>query len=337
MNYLVSIILPVYNGEAFLTKAIDSCLQQTYGNFELIIVNDCSTDNSGKIAENYKLQDSRIKVIHNRTNKKLPASLNIGHQAANGEYFTWTSDDNLLKSNFLKTLMASITLRNADIAFANYDIISSNGLVRREHVPGPLSHLLFGNTIGAAFLYNKKVFQTLNGYNEQFHLIEDYDFWLRASTKFKFIHIDANIYKYRVHKNSLSVGFWFNPDKNKQIVELTAKVYSNFCNDHNFSRKTANFLFKLNRKQLTFVNYQENFRIVKRDLQKYDELVKGSCNSSSLDKLNQIVRNYFKSDLFEKSPAILLWLMRKQPGVLFSGHYSKKESFRLIFAFLRLN
>ncbi|MFT5212615.1 MAG: glycosyltransferase involved in cell wall biosynthesis, partial [Patiriisocius sp.] len=94
-NPFVSIILPVYNGEKYLSKSIESCLNQTYRNIELIIVNDCSTDKTLEIVDGYLKLDSRIKVLTNSANKRLPASLNIGHLQAQGDYITWTSDDNL--------------------------------------------------------------------------------------------------------------------------------------------------------------------------------------------------------------------------------------------------
>ena len=96
----------MYNGEQYLTQAIGSCLQQTYKNIELIIVNDCSTDATLSIAKSFADNDSRVKVITNEINKRLPASLNIGHNIAKGEFLTWTSDDNLylkLKKKMFQT------------------------------------------------------------------------------------------------------------------------------------------------------------------------------------------------------------------------------------------
>jgi len=78
MQPKVSIVLPVYNGAKYLRESVDSCLAQTFSNWELIIVNDCSTDESSAIAEEYAAKDERIRVIHNETNLKLPASLNAG-------------------------------------------------------------------------------------------------------------------------------------------------------------------------------------------------------------------------------------------------------------------
>ena len=102
----VSIVLPVYNGEQFLSLSIESVLSQTYQNWELIIVNDCSTDNSPAIMEKYVEKDPRIRIIHNAENQKLPESLNIGFRAARGDYFTWTSDDNMYKPDAIETMVS---------------------------------------------------------------------------------------------------------------------------------------------------------------------------------------------------------------------------------------
>ena len=94
MKFCRSIVLPTYNGEEFLSNSIESVINQTFQDWELIIVNDCSTDNSLSIAEEYFKKDNRIRIINNAENKKLPESLNIGFREAKGDYFTWTSDDN---------------------------------------------------------------------------------------------------------------------------------------------------------------------------------------------------------------------------------------------------
>ena len=104
-RYKVSIILPVYNGEKYLSLAIESILKQTYKNFELIIIDDCSSDQTHSIALKYKEKDSRVRVYRNKTNSKLPVSLNAGFHVATGELFTWTSDDNILKPETIETMV----------------------------------------------------------------------------------------------------------------------------------------------------------------------------------------------------------------------------------------
>ena len=84
----ISIVLPTFNGERYLKSSIHSILSQTFPDWELIIVDDCSTDGTADIIKRYAQSDSRIRVIRNEKNQKLPGSLNIGFSVAKGEYLT---------------------------------------------------------------------------------------------------------------------------------------------------------------------------------------------------------------------------------------------------------
>jgi glycosyltransferase involved in cell wall biosynthesis len=201
---LVSIILPVYNGEKYMADSIESCLCQSYSNIELIIVNDCSTDHSLEIAKSYADKDSRIRIVNNEVNKKLPSSLNVGHREAKGDYITWTSDDNKYKSSAIEKYLMEIQNNKVDIVYSNFDWIDENGAFKSKRVLPPLEYLIWGNVFGASFMYSKKVFQELDGYNEKLFLVEDYDFWIRAILKFKSCKIEESLYLYREHTSSLT-------------------------------------------------------------------------------------------------------------------------------------
>ena len=120
---MISIVLPVYNGERNLADSIVSCLEQTYRNFEIIIVNDCSTDRTLQIATEFALKDDRIKIVSNSTNRKLPASLNVGFKHSKGDFLTWTSDDNRYKPNALAEMLNQIMQNIADLVYADYDVV----------------------------------------------------------------------------------------------------------------------------------------------------------------------------------------------------------------------
>ena len=92
MNSLISIIVPVYNVEKYLNECIDSIIAQTYSNIEIILVNDGSTDASGKICDEYAEKDGRIKVIH-QVNAGLSAARNAGMAVATGEYLYFVDSD----------------------------------------------------------------------------------------------------------------------------------------------------------------------------------------------------------------------------------------------------
>src|SRR3990170_3452478 len=106
----VSIVLPTYNGEKYIRQSIDSCLNQTHENIELIIVDDCSIDNTPEIIKSYK--DSRVKSLRHDQNKFLPHALNTGFSNATGEYLTWTSDDNYYAKEAIEKMVSFLKNRN---------------------------------------------------------------------------------------------------------------------------------------------------------------------------------------------------------------------------------
>lgn len=128
MSDLISVVLPTFNGEKYLRESLDSILAQSYANWELIIVNDASTDSTLNIANEYAKKDKRICIINNESNQKLPKSLNIGFANAKGGYLTWSSDDNRYKPQaFEKMLNVLKTNPNFDMVHCDFDYINENG------------------------------------------------------------------------------------------------------------------------------------------------------------------------------------------------------------------
>lgn len=216
----VSIVLPTYNGQDNLEKSIESIIRQTYINWELIIVDDCSTDLTKEIANDYAEKDKRIKVISNERNMKLPKSLNIGFQNAEGEYYTWTSDDNLYKENAIEIMVNFLKNEpDYDMVYCDTVLINGNGdIIRENPLPEP-EKLILGNTVGACFLYRCQIAKKIGGYDEDLFLAEDYEYWLRMSQHAKIKHISEGLYFYRCHEKSLS------STRLADIKKQTAKVW----------------------------------------------------------------------------------------------------------------
>jgi glycosyltransferase involved in cell wall biosynthesis len=214
---LVTIVLPTFNGEKYITETIHSCLNQTFKNIELIIVNDSSTDNTYSIISELSKQDERIRIINNESNKKLPASLNIGFENAKGELFTWISDDNFFAPDAIET-MASVLLKNidVDIVYSSYYFIDETGNLIDKFGCSP-EELIFKCAPGACFLYKRSVHEELRGFDITKFRMEDMDFWLRASTKFKYKYIDnVDLYYYRKHSDSLTANIFSDPSLYKE-------------------------------------------------------------------------------------------------------------------------
>ena len=202
----VSIVLPTYNGERYIRESIDSILKQSFTDWELIVVNDCSIDSTLRIVSEYAEADERIRIINNEVNKKLPASLNIGFRNAQGEYLTWTSDDNRYLPDAIG-IMVDYLEKNCDTVMVctGMNIIDSVNVYVRTQPRYDSLKMYFNNYVGACFMYRKAVLKEVGEYDVSRFLVEDYDYWLRILFYYKKIgYIDDIQYLYRLHENSLT-------------------------------------------------------------------------------------------------------------------------------------
>lgn len=221
-NPLVSIILPTYNGERYIGESVASIISQTYSNWELIIVDDNSTDKTPKIIDELKLSDARIKVIHNLENKKLPEALNIGFGKANGDLFTWTSDDNIYLPDALSELVKLfISDGNLGFAFSSQEIIDGDGKTKESSLPKyKPADLAYKNICGGCFMYTREAAEMVGFYDSALFCAEDYDYFCRLALKTKILYYPKILYKYRKHSKNLSVTKENIADKNANIVRL---------------------------------------------------------------------------------------------------------------------
>ena len=207
MKKLVSIVLPTYNGEQWLRQAVESVLSQTYKELELICVNDASVDATASILEGFSQKDNRVKVITNKTNQKLPQSLNIGFAQAKGEYFTWTSDDNWYEPEAIEKMVNYLEKNPQDgMVMCDYKWINNatgcNSIIHL--LPDPVD-ILIRNSVGACFLYRREIAQKVGGYDPNKFLVEDWDYWLRLRLCAPIGKLDECLYNYRFHAKSLTV------------------------------------------------------------------------------------------------------------------------------------
>lgn len=118
-NQLISVIVPVYNVEEYLKQCLDSILEQTFSNYEVILVNDGSTDSSGLICQEYAEKDSRIRYFE-KENGGLSDARNYGIEQAQGEYLTFVDSDDFLDKMHLNVLYTALVSNNVDISIVNY-------------------------------------------------------------------------------------------------------------------------------------------------------------------------------------------------------------------------
>lgn len=127
-NPLISIIVPIYNVEKYLAKCIESILNQTYTNFELILVDDGSPDNCGKICDSYKEKDSRIIVVHKK-NGGLSSARNVGIDIAKGEYIGFVDSDDYIEPYMYEELLNAVLRDKCKLSVCNINYVFEDGKV----------------------------------------------------------------------------------------------------------------------------------------------------------------------------------------------------------------
>jgi len=209
-NPRVSIIIPVYNGENYVSLAIDSALRQTYDNIEVIVINDGSTDNTDKICKSYK---NKIKYIK-KENGGVSTALNVGIRNMSGDYFSWLSHDDLYYPEKVETEIEYLrknNLFNTDtIICSNHSFIDEHGFkgpdikydssfLNRDNAYFILKCALSGITL----LIPKHAFYKVSFFDEESNCVQDYTLWFELyKNKYNFIHIPYVLTATRIHNAS---------------------------------------------------------------------------------------------------------------------------------------
>lgn len=129
----ISVIVPIYNVENYLKQCLDSIVNQTYKNLEIILIDDGSIDRSGKICDEYKLKDNRIKVIH-KANEGLSAARNVGLLYATGEYISFIDSDDFIDINMYTILYNNINETKSDIVWCDYNIYIDKNNIHKHNL-----------------------------------------------------------------------------------------------------------------------------------------------------------------------------------------------------------
>lgn len=234
---LVSIICLCYNHERFLVDALDSVLDQTYPNLEIIIVDDCSTDNSVRIIEEYLQKYPQLTFISTGTNKGNTRAFNTGWRASKGEYIIdFATDDVLLPERVTQQVQAFQQLdASYGVVYTDAEYIDDAGQHLRYHCDrnsagevvsfapsGDIFHHLLGRYFicPPTMMMKRSVLEELGGYDESL-AYEDFDFWVRSSRHRNYYFLDAVTTRRRLHAHSLSQQ-WYKPGS--RLVASTVAV-----------------------------------------------------------------------------------------------------------------
>jgi glycosyltransferase involved in cell wall biosynthesis len=207
----VTVLMTVFNGSKYIRDTIDSVLSQTFDDFEFLIIDDCSIDNSVEIIKSY--DDIRIRFIKNEKNMGQPSSLNIGLKLAKGEYIARIDQDDVCNPNRLEKQVKSLN-SNLEVAVVGsyFTHIDSDGnLLYYKKLPvNPYSNLCYIITgknplIHPGVMYRKKVIEAIGGYREEYMPSEDIDLWLRLyQNGYVCENIPEYLTKVRIHEMQIS-------------------------------------------------------------------------------------------------------------------------------------
>jgi hypothetical protein len=203
---VVSVVMPVFNGERFLREAIDSILSQTFSDFEFIIINDGSTDGTASILDSYVGSDPRVQVYHQQ-NKGVTQSRNRACGLARGKYLAQIDADDIAVRDRLQWQIEFME-KHAEIGVVGgaVELIDSAGSVldcwhypvENEEIKGAL--LLHNTLASPAVVIRKEAFLSVGGYRRPFdRRAEDYDLWLRIADRWRLANLEAVVLKYRIH------------------------------------------------------------------------------------------------------------------------------------------
>lgn len=228
MKPKVSILLPTYNGSRFISRSIESVLKQSFDDFELIIVDDGSSDMTGDIAQEFTRKDKRVVFISNKENIGIQRTLNNGLQIAKGEYIARIDDDDeWLDSKKLEEQVAFLDTHPEHVLVGTGVVVvdENRNELFRFHQPlddaSIRDRMLFKSCfMHSAVLFRKDTVLGLGGYSEDeaHRHVEDYDLWLKLGTVGKLANLPTYGIKFMLHKGAISAEY--KPEQFRKNIEL---------------------------------------------------------------------------------------------------------------------
>lgn len=222
MNPKITVLMSVYNGEKYLRYAIESILNQTYKDFEFLIINDASTDTSRDIILSYK--DPRIRLIDNNKNIGLTLSLNTGLRLARGKYIARMDADDVSMPERLEEEIKFMEIHRDHAVVGTFvRILNENSEIIRS-LERPIEDvkirefLKIDNCIAhGSVMIKKECLLDVGLYDESMLRSQDYDLWLRISEKYKLANIPDYLYMWRGHNDNIEAK---HRDEQRKFVEL---------------------------------------------------------------------------------------------------------------------
>lgn len=220
---LVSVYITNHNYGKYIAQAIESVLQQSMGDFEVIIIDDGSTDNSREIIEEYAT-DPKVRVIFQK-NKGLNVTNNIAMRAASGKYIMRLDADDFLDTNALLVMSNALEKDNElGLVFPDYYMVDEGGEIQTIEKRLDFAKevtLLDQPAHGACTMIRRSFLMKLNGYDESYECQDGYELWVKFIDHYKVNNISTPLFYYRQHGNNLT-------SNEKKILTTRAKIKENF-------------------------------------------------------------------------------------------------------------
>jgi glycosyltransferase involved in cell wall biosynthesis len=215
---LVSVLMPSYNHERYISEAIEGVLNQTFADFELIIIDDASKDKSKEIIKIYKEKDSRIRTIFHNENKGIARTLNDGFEEAKGKFIAFTASDDVWVKDKLKKQLEVLEKNEDLVVWSESLIIDALGnpagefftqkyrASKRKESGDIFEELLKGNYICATSVILKRENLKDIRFDEQLKYLNDYKFAVDLARRYKFYFIPEPLAMYRIHGRNVSLS-----------------------------------------------------------------------------------------------------------------------------------
>ena len=257
MSPKVSVLMSVYNSELYLAEAIESILSQSFTDFEFIIVDDGSTDESNKIIQDYAGADKRIRHVTLSENHGLAGALNHGLSLANGTYIArMDSDDISLPTRFQQQIAFIDNNPEVGVLGSRMQVVNKDKQLLFDY-DVPLAHslivwnLFFGRTFAhPSVMMRRDVLQSVNGYNATLNAAQDVDLWARLVGLTKFSNLPDKLVTYRTHDRATSVS---KAEQQNTILRETSKKLLNTVWGDDVSDETVTRFFNVRSGKSQFV------------------------------------------------------------------------------------
>ncbi|MCR5787356.1 MAG: glycosyltransferase family 2 protein [Acholeplasmatales bacterium] len=303
MNDLITILVPLYNNHKYIKKCIKSILKQTYKNFELIIVDDGSTDDSYDIVNEFAKKDSRIRLFKKRNEKSVSKTRNFLLHKIHGKYFVFIDSDDHVSETYLEVLHKAIKLNNADISICGYTVqnmyLENSRRLKKfssSNSEETIAKIVFNQNISCN-LWNKmfktSIIKDLK-FDPNLNYGEDFIFLINLlQHNYKVNYVSNKLYRYRINFKGLSKGYL--TDNKIYFLDLLKKI----SNDEAYSEETRKiikswiyvtslFFIFLGNKQPQYTDYVNSLRNeVKQTYDSFD-------NESRISSLYRFYMFYIK-------------------------------------------